>query len=149
MRLGNREFQMHVIVAEVKGGAFWVWTSCHKLIHCWHCENQVFINGEMFDCSDFKNQLLCSRCTVRRLTMIEPNTEVIVAVIVQKRSFKLNSKSSQKGMRLLEPCLNWHLQQKGLYVARTLVDVKEEWSLYVFSTFLMKCFTSLLRLWLP
>ena len=33
VRLGNREFQMHVIVAEVKGGAFWVWTSCYKLIH--------------------------------------------------------------------------------------------------------------------
>ena len=27
------------------------------------------------------------------------------------------------------------MQQKGLYVARTLVDVKEELSLYVFSTF--------------
>ena len=67
--------------------------------------------------------------------MIEPNTEVIVAVIVQKRSFNLNSKSSQIGMRLLEPCLNWHLQQKGLSVARTLVDVKEEWSLYVFQRF--------------
>ena len=51
--------------------------------------------------------------------MITPNTEVIV----QKRSFKLNSKSSQIGMRLLEPCLNWHLQQK-----RTLCCKDSGWS---------------------
>ena len=27
---------------------------------------------------------------------------------------------------MLEPCLNSHLHQKGLYVARTLVDVTED-----------------------
>ena len=47
--------------------------------------NQVLINDKVFDCSDFKNQPLCSRCIVRRSTMIEPNTEVIVPVIVEKR----------------------------------------------------------------
>ena len=41
-------------------------------------KNQVFISNKVFDCSDF-------RCIVRRSTMIEPNTEVIVPVIVQKR----------------------------------------------------------------
>ena len=88
-------------------------------------KNQVSINGEVFDCSDFKNHPLSSRCMVRRSTIIEPNTEVIVPVAVHKRSTNLNSKASQLGMRLLEPCLTSHLQQKGLYVARTLVDVKE------------------------
>ena len=34
MCLGNSEFQMHVIVAEIEDeGMDWVWTSCHKLIH--------------------------------------------------------------------------------------------------------------------
>ena len=89
-------------------------------------KNQVSINGEVFDCCDFKNQPLSSRCMVRRSTLIEPYTEVIVPVTVQKRSATLDPKSSQLGMRLLEPCLNSHLQQKGLYVARTLVDVKED-----------------------
>ncbi|KAL9970103.1 hypothetical protein ACROYT_G022426 [Oculina patagonica] len=89
-------------------------------------KNQVSINGEVFDCSDFKNQPLSSRCMVRRSTIIEPHTEVVVPVTVHKRSATLNPKASQLGMRLLEPCLSSHLQQKGLYVARTLVDVRED-----------------------
>ena len=88
--------------------------------------NQLSINGEVFDCSDFKNQPLSSRCMVRRSTMIESNTEVIVPVLVHERSFNLDPKSSQLGTPLIEPCLNSYLQQKGLYVARTLVDVTED-----------------------
>ena len=84
------------------------------------------INGEVFDCSDFKNQPLSSRCVVRWSTVIEPNTEVIVPVTVHKRSSNLNPRVSQLGMRLLESCLTSHLQQKGLYVARTLADVQED-----------------------
>ena len=89
-------------------------------------KNQVSINGEVFDCSDFKNQPLSSRCMVRRSTIIEPHTEVVVPVTVHKRSATLDPKASQLGMRLLEPCLSSHLQQKGLYVARTLVNVRED-----------------------
>ena len=63
---------------------------------------------------------------VRRSTIIESNTEVIVPVTVHKRSTNLNPKASQLGMRLLEPCLTSHLQQKGLFVARTLVEVTED-----------------------
>ena len=65
---------------------------------------------------------------VRRSTIIiiKPNTEVTVPVTVHKRSSNLNPKVSQLGIWLLEPCLTSHLQQKGLYVARTLVDVKED-----------------------
>lgn len=62
---------------------------------------------------------------VRRSAIIEPHTEVIVPVTVHKRSVSFDPKASQLGMRLLEPCLSSHLQQKGLYVARTLVDVRE------------------------
>jgi len=76
--------------------------------------------------SDFKNQPLSLWYMVWRSTVIEPNTEVIVPVTVHKRSTNLNPKASQLGIQLLEPCLTSHLQQKGLYVARTLVDVKED-----------------------
>lgn len=63
---------------------------------------------------------------VQRSTVIEPHTEVVVPVTVHKRSTALDPKATQLGMRMLEPCLSSHLQQKGLYVARTLVDVKED-----------------------
>ena len=125
--LGTKEFKMHVIVAEVEdegilGMDFLSQVDSHIDI----VKNQVSINGEVFDCCDFKNQPLSSRCMVRCSTLIEPYTEVIVPVTVQKRSATSDPKSSQLGMRLLEPCLNSHLQQKGLYAARTPVDVKED-----------------------
>ena len=47
--------------------------------------------------SDFKNQPHSSKCRT---------TEMLVPVIVHKRSFNLDPKLSQLGMRLLEPCLN-------------------------------------------
>ena len=58
--------------------------------------------------------------------MMKPNTEMIVLVTVHKRLTNLNPKASQLSMQLLELFLFLHLQQKGLYVARTLVDVKED-----------------------
>ena len=127
VRLGTKEFEMHVIVAEVEdegilGMDFLSQVDSHIDI----VKNQVSINGEVFDCCDFKNQPLSSRCMVRCSTLIEPYTEVIVPVTVQKRSATSDPKSSQLGMQLLEPCLNSHLQQKGLYAARTPVDVKED-----------------------
>ena len=114
-------------------------------------KNQVSINGEVFDCSDFKNRPLSFRCVVRRSTIVEPNTEVIVPVTVHKRCNNLDpiAKASRLGMRLLERCVNSHLQQKGLYVTGTLVDVKEDRVfLCVFSMFLMRFPTWLPRLWL-
>ena len=56
---------------------------------------------------------------VRRSTIIEPNTEVIVPVTVHKRSCNL-SPTSQLGVQLLQACLTSHLQQKGLH-AETVV----------------------------
>ena len=125
--LGTKEFQMHVIVVEIEDeGILGVDFLSQADSHIDIVKNQVTINGEVFDCSDFKNQRLSPRGMVRRSTIIEPNTEVIVPVTVHKRSTNLNPKASQLGMRLLEPCLASHLQQKGLYVARTPVDVKED-----------------------
>ena len=50
---------------------------------------------------------------------------MIVPVTVHKCSSDLNPKASPLDVQLLEPCLTSHSQQKGLHVARTLVDVKE------------------------
>ena len=96
---GTKKFQIHVIVAEIKdegilGMDFLSQADSHIDI----VKNQVSINGEVFDCSDFKNQPLSSRCMVRRSTIIEPNTEVIVPVTVHKRSTNLDPKASQLGM---------------------------------------------------
>lgn len=59
VHLGTKEFQIHVIVAEVEdegilGMDFLSQFDSHIDI----VKNQVSINGEVFDCSDFKNQPL-------------------------------------------------------------------------------------------
>ena len=58
-------------------------------------KNQVSVNVEVFDRSDFKNQSLSSRCMGRRSTIIEHHTEVIVPVNAHKRSTTLDPKASQ------------------------------------------------------
>ena len=84
VRLGTKEFQMHVVVAEIEDeGILGLEFLSQADSHIDIVKNQVSINGEVFDCSDFKNRPLSSRCVVRRSTIIEPNTEVIVPVTVQ------------------------------------------------------------------
>jgi len=109
-------------------------------------KNQELINGEVFDCSDFKNQPLSSQCMQRKSSIIESNTDVIVPVTVHKHSSNLNRKASQIGMRLIEPCLTSHLGQKGLYAECT--NVKEN-RLVSYHVFMTKFTTWLWRLWLP
>ena len=126
---------IHLIVAEVEdegilGTDFLTQVDSHQL-----CKNQVSINGEKFECSDFKNQPLGSRCIVARSTIIEPNTEVIVPVTVHKRSSYLNQKASQLGMQLLEPKLaSPHTCNKRASMLQGLwwMLKSAEWFLYMF-----------------
>ena len=127
MHLGTKEFQMHVVVAEVEDqGILGMDFLSQVHSHIDIVKSQVWINGQLFDCCNFTNQPLSSRCVVQRSTIIQPNAEVIISVTVHKRWTNLVPKASPLGMRLLESCLNSHLQQKGVYVARTLVEVKED-----------------------
>ena len=127
VRLGTKEFQCMWFVAQIEDeGILGIKCLSQADSHIDIVKNQVSINGEVLDCSDFKNQLLSSRCVVRRSTIIEPNAEVIVPVTVHKRCTNLDPKASQLGMRLLESCPKSNLQRKGLCVARTLVDVKKD-----------------------
>ena len=66
VRRGNSWFQMHVIVAEVEaegilGMDFLSQVDSRDIDIVKHL---LSINGKVFDCFDFKNQPLCSRCTV-------------------------------------------------------------------------------------
>ena len=84
VRLGNSGFQMHVIVPEIEDeGIFGLDPLSQVDSRIDIVTNQLPIHGKVFDCSDFKNQPLSPRCMVRRSTMIEPNTEVIVPVLVR------------------------------------------------------------------
>ena len=67
MRLGNSEFQMHVIVAEIEDEGILGMDFLSQVDSRFDiATNQLSINGEVFDCSEFKNQPVSSRCMVRR-----------------------------------------------------------------------------------
>ena len=130
VHLGTKEFQVHVVVTEVEDqGTLGMDFLSQVDSHVDTVKSELWINGELFECCDFTNQPLSSRCVVRRSTIIEPNAEVIIPVTVQQRCTNLDPKASPLSMRLLkrllEPCLNSHLRLKSIYLARTPVDVKE------------------------
>ena len=57
VRLGTKEFQMHVVVAEIEDECILGMDFLSQAdSHIDSVKNQVSINGEVFDCPDFKNQ---------------------------------------------------------------------------------------------
>jgi len=84
-------------------------------------QGTVTINGESIDCVDQENQPLSCRCVIRRSTIIAPSSEVIVyGDLRQRRTDKATTSSD---IRIVEPLNNSRLSSKGLFVARTLVQV--------------------------
>ena len=72
VHLGTKEFQMHVVVAEIKDeGILSMDFLSQADSHIDIVKNQVSINGVVFNCSDLKKQSFSSRCVVRRSTIIE------------------------------------------------------------------------------
>ena len=86
-------------------------------------QGTVTVNGEVIDCHDSQNQLLSFRCMVRRSVIVDANSEVVIPVTIKKRRVVPTLLTTDHGLRILEPCNNSHLQEKGLFIARTLVNV--------------------------
>ena len=83
-------------------------------------QQSIVINGEEIDCYDHAQQLTF-RCIVRRLVTVAPNSEAIIPVYLNHRHFLSVSKVGYQGLRIVEPCTNTRLQEKGLFVGRTQV----------------------------
>ena len=63
VQMGTKEFQMHVVVAEVEDQSILGMDVLSQVdSHIDIVKSQVWINGELFDCCDFTNQPLSSRC---------------------------------------------------------------------------------------
>ena len=87
-------------------------------------QQQLVMNGEEIDlCSESCHQLSL-RCVPQRLVTIEPHCEAVILVHLLHRQSSSSSESANKGLRNLEPCGS-RLQDKGLYVGRTLVSAGE------------------------
>ena len=68
MRLGTKEFKMHVVVAENEDEGRILGMDLLSQVdsHFDIVKNQLSINGEVFDYFDFKNQPFSFSCVVER-----------------------------------------------------------------------------------
>ena len=77
------------------------------------------INGEETDCCNQNCQQISFRCVTRRLVTIQPHSEKVIHVHLLHR--QSSPRTATQGLRILEPC-GTRLQEKGLYIGRTLVS---------------------------
>ena len=82
-------------------------------------EQQLVINGEEIDCCNQNCQQVSFRCVTRRLVTIQPHSEKVIPVHLLHR--QSSPGTATQGLRILEPC-GTRLQEKGLYIGRTLVS---------------------------
>ena len=77
--------------------------------------------GEEIDYCSESGRQLSFRCLARRLVVIKPQYEAVVPVhLIHLRS---SSETASQKLRILEPC-GTRLQEKGLYIGRTLVSAE-------------------------
>ena len=89
-------------------------------------QQNIVVNGEEIDCYDHDHQLTF-RCIVRRLVTVAPNSEAVITVHLNHRQCLFRSKGGHEGLRIIEPCVNTRLREKGLFVGKTLVCAGEAW----------------------
>ena len=86
-------------------------------------QQQLIVNGEKIDCYSDANEQLSLRCVTQCLVTIKLHCEAVIPVHLHHQS-SAPYETVNEGLRILEPCSN-HLQDKGLYVGRTLVSAGE------------------------
>ena len=82
------------------------------------------VNGETVDCIDCDRQPLSCRCLVRRMTVVPPNSEVVINGHLRPRKQSYRHETLTSNLCIMEPSNNPHLLGKGLCIAHTLVDIE-------------------------
>ena len=124
LRLGSQELMVSLVVADIADEAILGMDLLSQAGASLDVvQGTVTVNGETIDCHDSRNQLLSYRCMVRRSVIIEAHSEVVFPVTIRKRRVEPTPLTPDFGLRILEPCNSSRLQDKGLVIARTLVNV--------------------------
>ena len=125
VRIGRQDVTIRVVVADTEDSAILgmeFLADVDAKIDL--VQQQLIINGEQIDCCSDVNQQLSLRCVTRRLVTIEPHSEAVIPVRLLHRQSSAPCETVNQGLRILEPYSN-RLQDKGLYVGRTLVSAGE------------------------
>lgn len=120
IRIGTQDVSLRVLVADIEDSAILgmeFLSDVDAKIDL--VQQQLLINGEEIDCCSESFQQLSLRCVTRRVVVIEPHCEAVIPVHLIHRQSK--AENANQGLRILEPCGN-RLQDKGLYIGRTLVS---------------------------
>ena len=122
LRLGGQEIMTSLVVADIEEDVILGMDLLSQVGATLDIVQGTFtVNGEVIDCHDSQNQLLSFRCMVHRSVIVDANSEVVIPVTIKKRRVAPTLLTTDHGLRILEPCNNSHLQEKGLFIARTLV----------------------------
>lgn len=119
MRIGGQDVSISVLVADIEDCAILgmeflpgVYAKIDLV------EQQLVINGEEIDCCNQSWQQVSFRCVTRRLVTIQPHSEAVIPVHLHRQS---SPRTAKQGLQILDPC-GTRLQEKGLYIGRTLVS---------------------------
>ena len=63
---------------------------------------------------------------MHRLVAVASNSEATMPVHLNYCQFLSRSKGAHQGLRIIKPCTNTRLKEKGLFVGRTLVSAGED-----------------------
>ena len=125
VRIGRQDVTISVVVADVEDSAILgmeFLADVDAKIDL--VQQQLIVNGEKIDCYSEGNQQLILRCVTRRLVTIEAHCEAVIPVRLLHRQSSAPYETVNQRLQILEPCSN-RLQDKGLYVGRTLVSAGE------------------------
>ena len=86
-------------------------------------QQNIVVNGEEIDCYDHDQQLTF-RYIVRRLITVAPNSEAVIPIHLNHCQCLSRSKGGHQRLRIIEPCVNTRLQEKGLFVEAGPVPVR-------------------------
>lgn len=125
LRLGRQDLMVSVVVAHIEDDVI-IGMDLLSLIGASVdiVQGTITVNGEVIACHDSRSQLFSSRCMVRRSVIIDAHSEVVIPVTVTQRREQPTNRVPDPGLRVLEPCNSSSLHDKGLFVARSLVQVK-------------------------
>ena len=115
VRVGRQDANISVLVTDIEDWEFL--SAVDAKIDL--VEQQLVINGEEIDCCNQNCQQISFRCVTRRLVTIQPHSEKVIPVHLLHR--QSSPGTATQGLRILEPC-GTRLQEKGLYIGRTLVS---------------------------
>ena len=125
VRIGTQEINVRVLVADIEDEAILgieFFSDVDAKIDV--VQQNIVVNGEEIDCYDHDQQLTF-RCIGRRLVTVAPNSEAVIPVHLNHRQCLSRSKGGHQWLRIIEPCVNTRLQEKVLFVGRTLVCAGE------------------------